>query len=155
MRNQKLLAEKAIDQLDDTEGLFWLPDEESNSIAILMRHMTNQMKSRWTDFLTTDGEKANRNRPAEFNQDFRSSKEELLEFWNTGWSYLFDALNSLKPEDLLKEVTVRKEKFTAMEAINSQLVHYSNHVGQIVFISKHLAWENWSHLSRPRDDTDF
>ncbi|OLS19776.1 MAG: hypothetical protein HeimC3_43970 [Candidatus Heimdallarchaeota archaeon LC_3] len=151
----KDLAERAISQVKDDKKLYWLPDGESNSIAIIARHIAGNQRSRWTDFLTADGEKSNRNRPLEFEREFKPSRNELLNIWNIGWQTMFNTLNSLTPKDLLKEVRIRKEPHSVLEAILRQLTHYSEHVGQIMFLAKHIEWENWEHLSMPRDKVSF
>lgn len=143
----KQLGEKTFAQLAD-EKLFWQPDEESNSIAIIVKHLWGNMRSRWTDFLTTDGEKDWRNRDAEFENDIRS-RAELLTKWNEGWDCLFSALGSLTPADLDKTVYIRNQGHTVMEAINRQLAHYPYHVGQIVFLGK-MAAQSWQSLSIPK-----
>lgn len=141
----KLLAEKAVEQLKE-EQLFFIPSAESNSIAIIIQHLAGNMKSRWTDFLTSDGEKEWRKRDAEFEETVKN-KQELLKHWNEGWNVLFNALNSLKPEDLSKVIYIRNQGHTVMEAINRQLAHYPYHVGQIVFLAKLLVKGDWQTLS--------
>lgn len=143
----KMLGEKTFGQLREEE-LFWQYNAESNSIATIVKHLRGNMVSRWTDFLTTDGEKAWRNRDAEFENDI-ATKQEMLAQWNEGWSVFLAALNSLKEEDLNRIIYIRNEGHTVMEAINRQLAHYPYHVGQIVFIGK-MAAENWSSLSIPK-----
>jgi len=147
-RSQKELAEKAIAQLAD-EDLFWYPDAESNSIAILVQHMAGNMISRWTDFLTTDGEKPDRNRDAEFEEGARS-RAELLDRWERGWGCVFAALEPLSDEDLLKSITIRGEAHSVIDAILRQLSHYGQHTGQIVFIAKMRSSTDWQTLSMPR-----
>ncbi len=141
----KLLGEKTINQVS-TEKLFWQYNEESNSIAIIINHLSGNMLSRWTDFLTSDGEKKWRNRDAEFVNAV-NSKEKLLEQWNNGWTCLFEALNSISDDDLQHEIFIRNEKHTVLEAINRQLTHYPYHIGQIVFIGKMICDNNWQTLS--------
>ena len=141
----KLLGEKTINQVPE-EKLFWQYNEESNSIAIIVNHLSGNMLSRWTSFLTSDGEKEGRNRDAEFENAI-NSKVELLERWNKGWTCLFDALNSISGDDLQKEIFIRNEKHTVLEAINRQLTHYPYHIGQIVFIGKMICGNNWQTLS--------
>ena len=148
-RGLKSLGEKAFSQIRD-EDFFTAPDEESNSIAIIIRHLSGNMISRWTDFLTSDGEKEYRNRDDEFERLFYTDKDDILSRWEKGWKCLFDAVSSLKEEDLMKEVYIRKEKHSVTEAINRQLVHYGYHTGQIVYIAKHLENRNWKSLSIPR-----
>jgi len=147
-QSQKDLAEKALAQIDDAD-LFWSPGEESNSIAILMQHVAGNMLSRWTDFLSSDGEKPNRHRDAEFEAGLRT-REELMERWNAGWKCLFDAVTSLRDEDLLKTITIRNEPLSVIDAILRQLSHYSQHVGQIVYIAKSRRDADWQTLSMPR-----
>ncbi len=144
----KSLGEKAIEQLD-AEKLFFSHNEETNSIAIIIQHMSGNMLSRWTDFLTTDGEKQWRNRDSEF-ETITNNKKQLMEVWEKGWKCLFNALDELKAEQLLDKVFIRNEAHTVMEAINRQLAHYSYHIGQIVFYSKLLKQHNWQSLSIPK-----
>ncbi len=149
----KLLAEKTFNQLPD-EKLFWQYNEESNSIATIVKHMAGNMLSRWTDFLTTDGEKENRNREAEF-ENIIHSRNELLDLWENGWKCLFDALSSLTEEDLEKEIFIRNQGHTVTEAINRQLAHYPYHVGQIVFIGKMICNNDWASLSIPKGNSEM
>src|SRR5947199_10646794 len=149
-RSQKELAEKAMAQLSDEE-LFWQPDAESNSIAINMKHMAGNMISRWTDFLTTDGEKPERNRDLEFVMLPETSKDDMLAYWERGWQCVFDAVESLKPEDLMRTIRVRGQDHTVVQAINRQLAHYAYHVGQIVFLAKHFKSSEWQSLSVPKN----
>lgn len=149
--HQKMLGEKAFDQLSDDQ-LFWQFNRESNSIATIVKHLWGNMLSRWTDFLTTDGEKEWRQRDAEFENSI-TDRSELLSKWNEGWSCLFDALNSLTEDDLTKEVFIRNEAHTVVDAINRHLAHYSYHIGQIVYVGKMVCNENWSSLSIPKGKT--
>jgi Protein of unknown function (DUF1572) len=150
----KMLGEKTFAQLKD-EQFFWQFNEESNSIATIIKHLGGNMLSRWTDFLTSDGEKEWRNRDAEFENDI-TTRQELLEKWNAGWACLFDALNSLTQDDLRKEIYIRNMGHTVMEAINRQLAHYPYHIGQIVFIGKMVCNDNWASLSIPKGkSTDY
>ena len=144
----KLLGEKTFDQLSD-EQILWQYNAESNSIATIVKHLWGNMLSRWTDFLTTDGEKEWRRREEEFDNDIKDKKE-LLTKWNEGWACLFKALSSLKKEDLEKIVYIRNESHSVTDAINRQLAHYPHHIGQIVFIGKMLLNEKWKSLSIPR-----
>jgi hypothetical protein len=144
----KMLGEKTILQVPD-EKLFWKFNEESNSISTIVKHLWGNMLSRWTDFLTTDGEKDWRNRDAEFNNEI-NDKTELMKKWNDGWQCLFNSLNSLSIDDLQKEVFIRNQGHTVTEAINRQLAHYSYHIGQIVFIGKMVRNDKWSSLSIPK-----
>lgn len=145
----KMLGEKAMEQLQD-EQLFRQYNEESNSIAILVNHITGNMLSRFTDFLTTDGEKPWRNRDAEFTNPF-NSKEELMNRWNEGWDCLLKVLEQLSDADLERMVYIRNDGHTVIEAINRQLAHYPYHIGQIVFIAKMLKNEDWQTLSIARN----
>ncbi len=144
----KLLGEKAMNQISD-EALFHKFSSESNSISIIVQHLWGNMLSRWTDFLTTDGEKTWRDRDAEFEEN-TNTREQLMHKWNEGWTCLLDVLRSLKIEDLDKKIFIRNMEHTVVEAINRQLAHYAYHVGQIVFISKMVANENWQTLSIPK-----
>jgi hypothetical protein len=145
----KMLGEKAMNQLE-TEQLFTAINEDTNSIAAIVKHISGNMLSRWTDFLTSDGEKEWRNRDAEFENDLQS-KEEVLEIWNKGWNCLENALESLKPEQLSDIIYIRNEGHTVIEAINRQLAHYPYHVGQIVFYAKQLKKSSWESLSIPKN----
>lgn len=145
----KMLGEKAMEQLQE-EQLFWQYNEESNSIAILVNHIAGNMLSRFTDFLTTDGEKPWRNRDAEFTNPFQS-KSELMEHWNKGWNCLLDTLGNLTDNDLVKIIYIRNDGHTVTEAINRQLAHYPYHIGQMVFIAKMLKNEDWHTLSIARN----
>ncbi|GAA0874714.1 DUF1572 domain-containing protein [Wandonia haliotis] len=147
----KSLGEKAINQLEE-EQLYLQFNPESNSIAILVHHLAGNMLSRFTDFLTTDGEKSWRNRDAEFTNPFQSKKE-LLEHWDKGWNCLFNTLEELTESDLEKTVYIRNDGHTVTEALNRQLAHYPYHIGQIVFIAKVLKNEDWQTLSIPRNQS--
>jgi len=144
-RFQKLKgkAEKALEQIKKDEDLFFLLDDKSNSIVILIRHLAGNMKSRWTNFLTTDGEKPDRNRPSEFNRTVKVTKDELMETWEEGWKCLFEAISNLTPNDLMKAVYIREKRYSVLEAIGWQLSHYSTHIGQIIFLAKHIESESW------------
>ena len=143
------LANKAIAQLEETQ-LFLTPNDESNSIAIIMKHMAGNMYSRWTDFLSTDGEKSWRQRDSEFIDEFKT-KAELMAYWSKGWSCLYNAIEPLTEVDLVKIVYIRNEGHTVMEAINRQLCHYSYHVGQMVYLAKFFKNQSWQSLSIPRN----
>ena len=145
----KKLAERAMEQVTD-EQLFVTLDEEANSIAILVKHMAGNMQSRWTDFLTTDGEKPNRDRDCEF-VDPPSTRKALLDVWENGWTRLFHALEPLSDADLARTVTIRGEAHSVMQAVNRQMAHYAHHVGQIVLLAKHFAHDHWQSLSVPRN----
>jgi hypothetical protein len=147
----KLLGEKTFNQLTD-EQLFWQYNEESNSIVTIVKHLAGNMLSRWTDFLTTDGEKEWRNREREFENDIKT-REVLLALWNKGWQCLFDALALITEDDLEKEIFIRNQGHTIAEAINRQLAHYPYHVGQIVFIGKMICNDNWNSLSIPKGNS--
>lgn len=148
----KTIAEKAIEQIDD-EQLFVSVNEDTNSIAVIMKHMSGNMLSRWTDFLTTDGEKKWRNRDGEFENNC-INKPELIEIWNKGWNCFFSTLDSLQPEDLSKIIYIRNQGQTVVDAINRQLAHYPYHIGQIVFYAKMLKKTNWDSLSIPKNKSD-
>src|SRR5437764_9924381 len=150
-RYYKKLGERAMAQCSDGD-LFAVIDAESNSIAIIVKHMAGNMRSRWMDFLTTDGEKPDRNRDTEF-EDAPKTRKALMELWERGWKYLFDALEPLTEADLGRTITIRTEPHSVMQAINRQVAHYAHHVGQIVFLAKHLtakATGKWESLSVPR-----
>ncbi len=150
LRAYKKQADKAIAQLKDDEFFVTL-DEEANSVAVIMKHMAGNMFSRWTDFLTTDGEKPNRNRDMEFVIQSNTNQDEVVDYWERGWQCVFNALEPLKAEDLERKVMIRGEEHTVMQAINRQLMHYSNHIGQIVFLAKHFRAGDWQSLSIPRN----
>jgi hypothetical protein len=153
-RQYKKHAEAAMAQLTD-EQLLTAIDPESNSIAIIVKHMAGNMRSRWTDFLTSDGEKPDRNRDTEFEEP-AESREALMKQWEAGWACLFDALDPLTDADLGRTVTIRGEAHSVMQAVNRQLAHYAMHTGQIVFLAKHLAHERWKALTVPRNKSaDF
>ncbi len=147
----KTLGEKAIEQLEPQQ-LYIKTNEETNSIATIIKHLSGNMLSRWTDFLTTDGEKEWRNRDAEFENDPETeSKEAILETWNKGWNCLFEALNNLEPQQLSSIIYIRNEGHSVIEAINRQLAHYPYHVGQIIFYAKQLKNNDWHSLSIPKN----
>lgn len=147
-RMYKGMAEKALAQVDD-DSLSWQPNEESNSIVTIVKHMAGNMLSRWTDFLTSDGEKPWRMRDAEFeNQPL--TREELMAKWEEGWACVFAAVEALRSEDLEKTVTIRGETHTVVDAINRQLTHYVAHIGQIIYIAKIVGKGEWQTLSIPR-----
>jgi Protein of unknown function (DUF1572) len=147
-RFYKKMAEKAMAQVND-EHLFAVLDGEMNSIAIIVKHMAGNMRSRWTDFLTSDGEKPDRDRDSEF-EDAPATREALLAAWDNGWQCLFGALEPLSEADLQRTVTIRGEAHSVMQAINRQTAHYSYHVGQIVLLAKHFKHDEWETLSVPR-----
>jgi uncharacterized damage-inducible protein DinB len=147
-RYYKKLGERAMAQCPD-DALFESLDAESNSIAIVVKHIAGNMRSRWTDFLTTDGEKPDRNRDTEFETPPRT-RAELMELWERGWKHAFDALEPLSDQDLVRTITIRTEPHSVMQAINRQIAHYSYHVGQIVFVAKHFAGNKWQTLTVPK-----
>src|SRR5271155_1623437 len=154
LRYYKKRGDKAMGQCSD-DALTAALDSESNSIAIIVKHMAGNMRSRWTDFLTTDGEKPDRNRDTEFEEP-PSNRAELIGMWERGWKSLFDALEPLTDADLTRTVTIRTEPHSVMQAMNRQIAHYSYHVGQIVFLAKHFAANtagNWSSLTVPRKNS--
>ena len=150
LRAYKKLAEKALAQLKDDEYFVTL-DEESNSVAVIMKHIAGNMLSRWTDFLTTDGEKPDRQRDMEFVIEPQTTKEDLLAYWEQGWVCLFNALEPLTREDFDRRVLIRGEEHTIVQAINRQLTHYAYHIGQIAFLAKHFRSSGWKSLSIPRN----
>ncbi len=145
----KTIGEKAINQIEP-EQLFISVHEDTNSIATIVKHLSGNMLSRWTDFLTTDGEKQSRNRDNEFEGTLKT-KTELLEIWNSGWDCLFGALNSISPNQLSEIIYIRNEGHMVVEAINRQLAHYPYHVGQIIFYAKMLKKGDWESLSIPKN----
>lgn len=147
----KTLGEKAMEQIEP-EQLFISVNEDTNSIANIVKHLWGNMLSRWTDFLTTDGEKSSRDRDSEFENDI-SSKVELLEKWNEGWACLFNAIQSIGPDQLSQIIYIRNEGHTVIEAINRQLAHYPYHIGQMVYAAKLLKKSHWDSLSIPRNSS--
>lgn len=148
-RGHKRLGEGAFAQLSDEE-FFHVIDPESNSVALIVKHMAGNMRSRWTDFLTSDGEKPNRNRDTEFEMTTGTTRAQVMEWWEQGWKCVFDALENVRPEDIGRTVTIRNEPHSVMQAINRQIAHYAYHVGQIAFLAKHLKGAAWKSLSIPR-----
>jgi hypothetical protein len=153
MHGTKRMAEGAMMQLRD-EDFFVALDPESNSIAVLVKHLAGNMRSRFTDFLTTDGEKRDRFRDREFEVTSATTRAEVMRWWEEGWAYVFAAIDPLKPEDVMKTVTIRGEPHTVLQAINRQIGHYSAHVGQIVFLAKHLRSNEWKTLTIPRGKSE-
>src|SRR6218665_3053420 len=151
--NYRNLAEKSFAQLSSDADFHYTPDPESNSIAIIIKHMSGNMISRWTDFLTTDGEKPTRNRDGEFMEG-AETREQLMEKWNEGWKVFMDTLHSLKGEDMMKIITIRGEGLTVTQALNRQTAHYAYHVGQIVYLAKHLKSKDWNSLSIPKNKSN-
>ena len=149
-RYHKTLAERAFAQIND-QDFFKTLDKESNSIAVNMKHLAGNMLSRWTDFLTTDGEKPNRDRDMEFVILPGTTKDDMLAYWEKGWKCVFDAVDPLQPEDLMRTVKIRSQDHTVVQAINRQLTHYAYHVGQIVYLAKHFKSSHWQSLSVPKN----
>jgi hypothetical protein len=149
MRKVKAQADKALAQIDDGQFFAQL-DAEANSIALLVKHIAGNIRSRWTDFLTTDGEKPDRDRDSEFEQKSDDSRATIMSRWETSWTLLFDTFAALEPGDLGKTVTIRGEAHTVVQALNRAMSHYSSHVGQIVLLAKHFAGSNWETLSIPK-----
>lgn len=151
-RQYKRLADAALSQVSDDQ-LQQVIDPESNSLAIIVKHMAGNMRSRWTDFLTTDGEKPDRIRDSEFEEP-PATRAELMRIWEDGWGRLFSALKSLTDADLSRTITIRGEAHSVMQAINRQVAHYGYHCGQIVFLAKHLKSTDWKCLSVPRKHSE-
>ena len=152
-RGHKRMAESAMAQLEDKD-FFIAIDPESNSIAILVKHIAGNARSRFTDFLTADGEKPDRFRDREFELTGETSREEVMRWWEQGWSIVFATLDGLKPDDLLRTVTIRQEPHTVLQALGRALAHYAQHIGQIVFLAKHLRSSEWKMLSIPRGKSE-
>src|SRR5512146_2189188 len=153
MRGYKRMGEGALNQLQGDE-FFRALDPESNSVAVLVKHIAGNMRSRFTDFLTSDGEKPDRHRDQEFDLSSSTTPQEVLRWWEQGWSIVLDTIGSLKPEDLERTVTIRDEPHTVLQALNRALAHYAAHVGQIVFLAKHLRASEWKTLSIPRGKSE-
>jgi hypothetical protein len=149
----KRLAEKAFAQLRPDHWFICL-DPEANSIALIVKHMSGNMRSRFTDFLTSDGEKPDRKRDQEFVLDSGTTPEQVLAWWEAGWRCVFCALDGLTPEDLTRTVIIRGQEHTALRAINRQLLHYAHHIGQIVFLAKHLQGADWKSLTIPKGQSE-
>ena len=152
LRGHKKMAEAAMAQLDDKQ-FFAVIDPESNSVAMLAKHISGNAHSRFIDFLTTDGEKPDRFRDREF-EVADSTRTEVIDYWEKGWSVIFATIDSLKPEDVMRTVTIRQEPHTVMQALNRALAHYAQHIGQIVFLAKHLRSSEWKTLSIPRGKSE-
>lgn len=152
-RGHKRLAEGAIAQLKDDE-LFLTLDSEANSIAVIMKHIAGNMRSRFTDFLTSDGEKPDRHRDQEFEIRDRTTREEVMLWWEDGWAIVFSTMDALKPDDVSRTVTIRGEPHTVLQAVNRQIAHYAYHIGQIVFLAKHFRSAEWKSLSIPRGKSE-
>jgi uncharacterized damage-inducible protein DinB len=153
LRGHKRLADNAIAQLNDEE-FFARPDPESNSVGLIMKHMAGNLRSRFTDFLTTDGEKPDRHRDREFVMHGDAKREEIMSSWEQNWQLLFDTINSLRPEDLERTVTIRGERHSVLQALNRAVAHCSYHMGQIVFLAKHWKGAEWKTLSVPKGQSE-
>jgi uncharacterized damage-inducible protein DinB len=153
LRGHKRMGEAAMAQLEDRDFLATL-DPESNSVAALVKHIAGNARSRFTDFLTSDGEKPDRFRDREFEVPAKTTRAEVLRQWEQAWAHVFSALDSLKPEDVQRIVTIRQEPHTVMQALNRALAHYAQHIGQIVFLAKHLRSAQWQTLSIPRGKSE-
>jgi hypothetical protein len=153
MHGHKRMAENAIAQLKD-EDLLVTIDPESNSIAILVKHIAGNMRSRFTDFLTSDGEKPDRQRDTEFEVSSATTRAEIMRRWEEGWNIVFHTLESLNPEDLTRAIAIRAEPHTVLQALNRAMAHYAQHIGQIVFLAKHLRSSEWKTLSVPRGKSE-
>lgn len=151
-RAYKTLADKAIEQLKEEE-FFVVLDEEANSVAVIMKHMAGNMISRWTDFLTSDGEKPDRNRDLEFVVCPDTTRNDVLDYWERGWATVFSAVEPLNSDDLKKRVYIRGQEHSVVQAINRQIAHYAYHIGQIVFLAKHFRSKEWKSLSIPRNSS--
>jgi len=152
-QDQKRLTEAAMSQVQDEELLLAL-DPEANSIAVIVKHMTGNMRSRFTDFLTTDGEKPDRRRDQEFEITPRTTRAEIMRWWEEGWERVFAAVDSIAPEDIGRTVMIRNQPHTVLQALNRQVAHYAYHAGQIVFLAKHLRSKDWKSLSIPRGKSE-
>lgn len=153
LRGHKRMAEAAIAQLSDEE-LFRAIDAESNSVAVIMKHIAGNQRSRFMDFLNSDGEKPDRHRDQEFEIGPDTTRAQVMEWWEKGWGIVFGAIEPLRPEDLARTVTIRGEPHSVMQAIQRQVAHYAYHVGQIVFLAKHLRGAQWKTLSIPRGKSE-
>src|SRR4051812_42547867 len=152
-RGHKRMGEGAMVQLSDQQ-LFVTIDPEANSVAIIIKHLAGNMRSRFTDFLTTDGEKPERHRDQEFEINERSTRAEVMHWWEAGWACVFSALDGVGPDQVMRTVMIRQEPHTVLQAINRQLAHYAYHIGQIVFLAKHFRSTNWRSLSVPRGKSE-
>jgi len=152
-RYYKKLSERAMDQVSD-EQLFATLDDEMNSIAIVVKHMAGNMRSRWTDFLTSDGEKPDRHRDREFEIEKGTTRAQVMQWWEQGWKYVFDAIEPLKPEDLARTVLIAGREHSVLQAISRQLLHYAGHVNQIVLLAKHFRGPDWNSLSIPKGQSE-
>lgn len=153
LRLLKTLGEKAMAQLSDGE-FFTTIDSESNSAAIIVKHLAGNMRSRWTNFLTADGEKADRHRDDEFVIGPQTTRADVMQWWEEGWRVTFGAIEPLGPDDLMRTVVIRQEPHTVLEAVSRQVAHYAGHIGQMVFLAKHLRSSAWQTLSIPRGQSE-
>ena len=153
LRLIKTLGEKAMAQLSDAEFLRTI-DPESNSVAIIVKHLAGNMRSRWTSFLTSDGEKPDRHRDDEFVIGPQTTRADVLAWWEEGWRVTFAALESLQPDDLIRTVLIRQEPHSVVQAVSRQITHYAGHIGQMVFLAKHLRSSAWQTLSIPRGQSE-
>ncbi|HET9409237.1 MAG TPA: DUF1572 family protein [Candidatus Sulfotelmatobacter sp.] len=153
LRGHKRMGEAAMAQLKD-EDFCAILDPESNSVAILVKHITGNMRSRFTDFLISDGEKPDRFRDREFEVTGATTRVDVMRWWEEGWACVFSAVDPLKPEDVMRPVTIRGEPHTVLQAVNRQIAHYAQHIGQIVFLAKHLRSSDWKTLSIPRGKSE-
>ena len=153
MRGHKRMGEGAMSQLRD-DDFFLTLDPESNSVAILVKHLAGNMRSRFTDFLTSDGEKPDRFRDREFEVNGATRRADVMRWWEEGWACVLTAIDALKPEDVTRTVTIRGEPHTVLQAINRQIAHYAAHIGQIVFLAKHLRSSEWKTLTIPRGKSE-
>ncbi|MFZ1142631.1 MAG: DUF1572 family protein [Candidatus Sulfotelmatobacter sp.] len=153
MRGYKRMGEGAMAQLHD-DDFFLTLDTESNSVAILVKHLAGNMRSRFTDFLTSDGEKQDRFRDREFEVHGAITRADVMRWWDEGWACVLGAIDGLKPEDVTRTVTIRGEPHTVLQAINRQIAHYAAHIGQIVFLAKHLRSSEWETLTIPRGKSE-
>jgi hypothetical protein len=153
LRGHKRLGEGAMNQLRD-EDFFVTLDPEANSVAIIVKHLAGNMRSRFTDFLTSDGEKPDRFRDREFELGPATTRADVMKWWEEGWTCVLSAIESLKPEDVVRTVTIRGEPHTVLQSVNRQIAHYAQHIGQIVFLAKHLRSAEWKTLSIPRGKSE-
>ncbi len=153
MRGHKRMGEAAMAQLRD-EDFFLALDPESNSVAALVKHLAGNMRSRFTDFLSSDGEKPDRFRDREFEVTPATTRADVMKWWDEGWACVFAAIDPLRPEGVMRAVTIRGEPHTVLQAINRQIAHYAQHIGQIVFLAKHLRSSEWKTLSIPRGKSE-
>src|SRR5499427_727564 len=153
LRGHKRMGEGAMRQLRD-ENFFVTLDPEANSVAVLVKHIAGNMRSRFTDFLTSDGEKPDRFRDREFEVNSATTRADVLRWWEEGWACVFAALDALQPQDVMRTVTIRGEPHTVLQAVNRQIAHYAQHIGQIVFLAKHLRSSAWQTLSIPRGKSE-